>query len=126
VLAWADGATNSAVAQSLGIGRTTVAKWQARFAERRLDGLRGEPWPGAPRTVTDDDGETVIVKALEETPSGAAHWSTRSIAKATGMAQSAVGRIWQAFGLKLHLTESFKLSPDPLFIDKVRDSWGST
>jgi transposase len=89
-----------------------------------LDGLWDEPRPGAPRTVTDDDVERVIVKTLEETPANATHWSTRSLAASTGMSQSAVSRIWRAFGLKPHLVDSFKLSPDPLFIDKVRDVVG--
>ena len=87
-------------------------------------GCWDEPRPGAPRTVTDDDVERVIVKTLEETPADATHWSTRSMAVSTGMSQSAVSRIWRAFGLKPHLVDSFKLSPDPLFIDKVRDVVG--
>ena len=90
----------------------------------RLDGLHDEPRPGAPRSIGDDDVERVIVKTLEETPRDATHWSTRSMAAATGMSQSAVSRIWRAFGLKPHLVDSFKLSPDPLFIDKVRDIVG--
>ena len=110
--------------QRLGIDRGTVGKWRRRFVEHRLDGLHDEPRPGAPRTVTDDDVERVIVKTLEETPADATHWSTRSLAASTGMSQSAVSRIWRAFGLKPHLVDSFKLSPDPLFIDKVRDVVG--
>ena len=101
-----------------------MSKWRARFIAERLEGLHDEPRPGAPRTVGDDAVEAVIVKTLEETPSDATHWSTRSMAKATGMSQSAVSRIWRAFGLKPHLTETFKLSPDPLFVDKVRDVVG--
>ena len=124
VLACAEGGNNKEVASRLGIDRGTVAKWRARFAEQRLDGLHDEPRPGAPRTVTDDDVERVVVKTLEQTPTGATHWSTRSMAAATGMSQSAVSRIWRAFGLKPHLAESFKLSPDPLFIEKVRDIVG--
>ncbi len=103
---------------------TTTRKWRKRFVSARLEGLHDEPRPGAPRTIDDDDVETVIVKTLEETPSDATHWSTRSMAKATGMSQSAVSRIWRAFGLKPHLVDTFKLSPDPLFVEKVRDIVG--
>jgi transposase len=124
VLACADGGTNVAIAQRLGIDRGTVGKWRQRFVVHRLDGLHDEPRPGAPRSIGDDDVERVIVKTLEETPANATHWSTRSLANATGMSQSAVSRIWRAFGLKPHLVDSFKLSPDPLFIDKVRDIVG--
>jgi transposase len=124
VLACAEGATNAGVAERLGITVTTVRKWRGRFAKHRLDGLHDEPRPGAPRSVLDEDVEAVIVKTLEQTPTGATHWSTRSMAASTGMSQSAVSRIWRAFGLKPHLSESFKLSPDPLFIDKVRDIVG--
>ncbi len=124
VLACADGASNTAVGRRLGVSVTTVRKWRNRFAQHRLDGLWDEPRPGAPRTISDDDVERVIVKTLEETPADATHWSTRSLANATGMSQSAVSRIWRAFGLKPHLVDSFKLSPDPLFIEKVRDIVG--
>ncbi len=124
VLACAEGATNAGVAERLGITVTTVRKWRGRFAKHRLDGLHDEPRPGAPRSVLDQDVEAVIVKTLEQSPTGATHWSTRSMAASTGMSQSAVSRIWRAFGLKPHLSESFKLSPDPLFIDKVRDIVG--
>ena len=124
VLACAEGGSNTEVAERLGLNRSTVTKWRARFVERRLDGLHDEPRPGAPRSITDDDVERVIVKTLEETPRDATHWSTRSMAAATGMSQSAVSRIWRAFGLKPHLVDSFKLSPDPLFIEKVRDIVG--
>ena len=106
------------------MNQATVRKWRTRFVSRRLDGLSDDPRPGAPRTVTDEDVERVIVKTLEETPADATHWSTRSLARATGMSQSAVSRIWRAFGLKPHLTENFKLSPDPQFIEKVRDVVG--
>ena len=91
---------------------------------RRLDGLHDEPRPGKPRTIRDEDVERVIVKTLEERPVGATHWSTRSMAAATRMKQTAISRIWRAFGLKPHRSESFKLSPDPRFIDKVRDIVG--
>ena len=124
VLACADGGDDGQVAARLGINRNTVGKWRRRFIERRLDGLHDEPRPGAPRQIGDDDVERVIVKTLEETPPNATHWSTRSLAAATGMSQSAVSRIWRAFGLKPHRVESFKLSPDPQFIDKVRDVVG--
>jgi transposase len=124
VLACATGATNQQVAADVGVHPTTVGKWRTRFVERRLDGLHDEPRPGAPRTITDADVERVIVKTLEETPADATHWSTRSMAKAAGMSQTAVSKIWRAFGLKPHLAESFKLSPDPQFIDKVRDIVG--
>ncbi len=124
VLACAEGTPNYLVAKRLGVNQATVRKWRTRFVNRRLEGLADEPRPGAPRTITDDDVERVIVKTLEETPGDATHWSTRSLAKATGMSQSAVSRIWRAFGLKPHLTESFKLSPDPQFIEKVRDVVG--
>jgi len=121
VLACADGASNTDVAERVGVSRLTVGTWRARFVEHRLDGLHDEPRPGGPRTIGDDDVERIIVKTLEETPADATHWSTRTMATATGMSQSAVSRIWRAFGLKPHLVEDFKLSPDPLFIDKVRD-----
>ena len=124
VLACSQGGTNTKVAQDLGLNRDTVGKWRRRFSELRLDGLHDEPRPGAPRTISDDDVERLIMRTLESTPSDATHWSTRSMAAATGMSQSAVSRIWRAFGLKPHLVDSFKLSPDPLFIEKVRDIVG--
>lgn len=127
VLACAEaGVTNSEVAARLGVTRATVSKWRRRFAERRLDGLHDDPRPGVPRKVSDDDVERVIVKTLEETPLDATHWSTRSMAKATGVSRSSIGRIWSAFGLKPHLSETFKLSPDPLFIERSVTSWAST
>ena len=101
-----------------------MGKWRARFVEHRLDGLSDEPRPGAPRTVTDEQVEDVIVRTLESTPADATHWSTRSMAQASGMSQSAVSRIWRAFGLKPHKQETFKLSTDPQFIEKVRDIVG--
>jgi len=124
VLACAEGGNNTEVAERLDLHRETVRKWRNRFIERRLDGLHDEPRPGKPRTIGDDDVERVIVKTLEETPRNATHWSTRSMAQATGMSQTAVSKIWRAFGLKPHKVEDFKLSPDPLFIDKVRDIVG--
>jgi transposase len=124
VLAAADGLNTIDIAARLGCSKTTVSKWRGRFATHRLDGLHDEPRPGKPRTITDDDVERVIVKTLESTPTNATHWSTRSMAGATGMSQTAVSRIWRAFGLKPHRVEDFKLSPDPQFIDKVRDIVG--
>jgi transposase len=124
VLACADGGYLSEIADRVGVQRGTVRKWRQRFEVQRLDGLHDEPRPGTPRTISDDDVETIIVKTLEETPVDATHWSTRSMAKATGMSQSAVSRIWRAFGLKPHLVDTFKLSPDPLFVEKVRDVVG--
>lgn len=124
VLACAEGRSNSEVGVDLGVDRKTVGKWRARFVEGRLNGLHDEPRPGGPRTISDEDVERVIVKTLEQTPRDATHWSTRSLAAATGMSQSTVSRIWRAFGLKPHLVDSFKLSPDPMFIDKVRDVVG--
>ena len=125
VLACADGADNKHVAQQLGIWPQTVGKWRARFVVDRLDGLADEPRPGPPRKIGDEQVEAVIVKTLEEAPTGGdTHWSTRSMAAATGMSQTAVSRIWRAFGLKPHLVESWKLSTDPHFIDKVRDIVG--
>ena len=124
VLACADGETSTAVAEELGLNISTVRKWRRRFVEAGLDGLHDEPRPGAPRSIADEDVERVIVTTLESSPPDATHWSTRSMAAATGMSQSAVSRIWRAFGLKPHLVESFKLSPDPLFVEKVRDIVG--
>ena len=125
VLACAGGAPNSKVAGDLGVSRATVTKWRSRFAEARLEGLSDEPRPGAPRTITDEQVEAVITRTLEERgPGEDTHWSTRSIARATGMSQTAVSRIWRAFGLKPHLIETWKLSTDPQFIEKVRDIVG--
>src|SRR5438128_7062197 len=124
VLAAAEGRSSSELAADLGCTGSTVGKWRGRFARRGLDGLHDEPRPGKPRSIADEDIERVIVKTLEEQPVGATHWSTRSMARATGMSQSAISRVWRAFGLKPHRTETFKLSPDPLFIEKVRDIVG--
>ncbi len=119
-----DQPSNQAVAARLGVNQATVGKWRRRFVADRLDGLFDEDRPGAPRTVSDDMVEAVVVKTLEEKPADATHWSTRSMAKATGMSATTVGRIWRAFELKPHRSESFKLSTDPLFIEKVRDVVG--
>jgi transposase len=124
VLACAEGGSNTAVAERLGIADSTVRKWRRRFADQRLDGLHDEPRPGRPRTVSDDDVERIVVTTLEHKPSDATHWSTRSMAGSVGMSQSTVSRVWRAFGLKPHLIDSFKLSPDPQFIDKVHDIVG--
>jgi transposase len=122
VLACAEpGATNGAVAKTVGVSRPTVATWRKRFAARGPDGLLDEPRPGAPRRITDEQIERAVVTTLESTPANATHWSTRSLAQAVGLSQSAVGRIWHAFGLQPHRSETFKLSRDPLFVDKVRD-----
>jgi transposase len=125
VLASADGKSVTAVAADLGVSRDTVRKWRGRFQVSRLEGLGDDPRPGAPRKITDEQVELVITKTLEERgPGQDTHWSTRSMAAATGMSQSAISRIWRAFGLKPHLVETWKLSTDPQFIDKVRDVVG--
>jgi transposase len=111
VLACAEGASNQAVATRLGISRPTVTKWRSRFVARRLEGLADEPRPGAARTITDEQVEQVLVATLETTPPDATHWSTRSLARQLGMSQSAISRIWRAFGLKPQLVDAFKLSP---------------
>ena len=118
VLAAAEGRSSTEIASELGCNLSTVGKWRGRFARRGLDGLHDEPRPGKPRSIADADVERVLVKTLEEQPLAATHWSTRSMAQATGLSQSAISRIWRAFGLKPHRTEAFKLSPDPQFIDK--------
>ena len=124
VLLCADGMENQKVARRLRTSALTVSKWRRRFAKDRLDGLLDEPRPGAPRTISDDAVEAAIVRTLETTPRGATHWSTRQLAKAVGMGKSSVQRIWHAFGLKPHRTESFQLSKDPLLVEKVRDIVG--
>jgi transposase len=124
VVACAAGASNTEVAGQLGINKVTVGKWRARFVQRRLAGLNDEPRPGQPRKITDEQVEAVIVKTLESKPSDATHWSTRSMAASAGLNQTAISRIWRAFGLKPHLQETFTLSSDPQFVDKVRDIVG--
>ena len=125
VLAVADGdRSNTELAGELGVSRGMVAKWRSRFAEHRLDGLTDEPRPGRPRTITDDQVDAVITKTLETTPKDATHWSTRSMATEVGLTQTAVSRIWRAFGLQPHRQDTFKLSKDPLFVDKVHDIVG--
>jgi transposase len=124
VLACAQGFDNKTVATHLRINVVTVGKWRQRFLEDRLEGLTDEPRPGAPRTITDAMVEQVVTKTLEEKPKAATHWSTRGMAEATGLSQSAIVRIWNAFGLKPHKSETFKLSTDPFFVEKVRDVVG--
>jgi len=124
VLLAAEGRNNTEIARELGIHRNVAGKWRARFVEHGLDGLTDEPRPGRPRTVTDEQVEEVIVKTLETTPKDATHWSTRSMAREVGLSQSAVHRIWKAFGLQPHRQETWKLSKDPLFVAKVRDVVG--
>jgi len=124
VLACAGGKTNTAVAGEIGVTRLTVGKWRSRFLEQRLDGLLDRPRSGTPRRVSDADVERVLARTLETTPRGATHWSTRSMARASGLSRSTINRIWRAFSLQPHRTETFKLSSDPLFIEKVRDIVG--
>ncbi len=124
VLLVAEGLRTGEVARRLGVHRNTVAKWRRRFEAERLDGLVDEPRPGQPRTISDAKVDEVITKTLESTPKDATHWSTRSMAAETGLTQSAVHRIWKAFGLQPHRQETFKLSRDPQFVAKVRDVVG--
>jgi transposase len=124
VLSCAEGLTNQAVAARQRVLPQTVSKWRARFVEQRLDGLLDAPRPGAPRSIDDARVNAVIAKTLESTPAGATHWSTRAMARAMGLSQTAVARIWRAFGLQPHRQETFKLSSDPLFVEKVRDIVG--
>jgi transposase len=124
VLLAAEGLKNTEIADRLAVSRNMAMTWRARFAEQRLDGLLDEPRPGRPRTITDEKVEEVIVRTLETTPRDATHWSTRSMAREVGLTQSAVLRIWRAFGLQPHRQETWKLSKDPQFIDKVRDVVG--
>jgi transposase len=124
VLAAADGLSTSEIARRLGVNVSTARRWRNRFAEDRLDGLTDEPRPGQPRKITDAKVEEVIVKTLETTPKDATHWSTRSMAAEVGLNQTAVHRIWKAFGLQPHRQATWKLSKDPQFIEKVRDVVG--
>jgi transposase len=124
VLLAAEGLKNTEIAERLAVNRAMVAKWRSRFAEHRLDGLTDEPRPGRPRTITDEQVDAVITKTLESTPKDATHWSTRSMAKEVGLTQTAVSRIWRAFGLQPHRQDTFKLSKDPLFVEKVHDVVG--
>jgi transposase len=124
VLGCAQGAPNTEMAKRLNLTLQTVGKWRQRFVDKRLEGLLDAPRPGQPRKISDAKVEEVLAMTLERRPVQATHWSTRLMAKATGLNQTAVGRIWRAFGLQPHRAESFKLSTDPLFIDKVRDIVG--
>lgn len=124
VLACAVEGSNSAVARTLNLSRPTVIKWRHRFLQQGPDGLLDAPRPGAPRTITDADVERVLVLTLETQPPTATHWSTRQMARASGLSQTAICRIWHAFALQPHRVETFKLSRDPLFIEKVRDIVG--
>jgi len=124
VLACAEGLDNQAVAKKVRCSKGMVGKWRGRFLKARLEGLYDEPRPGAPRKVTDDQVERVVIQTLESTPRGQTHWSTRGLAKATGLNRMTVSRIWHAFGLQPHRSETFKLSPDPQLVEKVRDIVG--
>ena len=124
VLACADGRSNTAVAAELRVCIDTVGKWRSRFLEQRLDGLLDQPRSGRPRMIDDADVERVIALTLETTPKDATHWSTRAMARRSGLSHNTVSRIWRAFALQPHRTETFKLSADPLFIEKVRDIVG--
>jgi transposase len=124
VLAIDAGLNNSQVSAKLSVTKPTVGKWRKRFLLKRMEGLLDEPRPGAPRSITDKQVEAVVTKTLESTPDNATHWSTRLMAKKTGLTQTAVTRIWRAFGLQPHRVENFKLSKDPQFVEKVRDIAG--
>ena len=124
ILACSAGAENKAVAAHLAVSKQTVSKWRGRFLQFRLDGLVDAPRSGTPRTIDDARVDAVIAKTLEAQPMNATHWSTRTMAKQAKLSQSAVSRIWRAFGLQPHRQESFKLSTDPLFVEKTRDIVG--
>lgn len=124
ILLCATGLSNTAAAESLHVSQQMVCKWRRRFIEQRLEGLLDEPRPGVPRRVRDEEVERVIVRTLESTPTDATHWSVRSMAKAVGMKPTTIHRIWRAFALQPHRGETFKLSRDPLFVEKVRDIVG--
>jgi transposase len=124
ILACAEGKNNTTVAERLRITKQMVGKWRTRFLNKRLDGLLDEPRPGTPRRLSDVEVERVLTMTLESTPKNATHWSTRSLAASCGLSRSSVHRVWRAFALAPHRSESFKLSKDPLFIEKVRDIVG--
>jgi transposase len=124
VLACGEGLDNKTVARKVRVSLGMVGKWRSRFLKTRMEGLYDEPRPGAPRKVSDAEVEQVVIQTLESTPRGQTHWSTRGLAKATGLSRMTISRIWQAFGLQPHRSETFKLSPDPLLIEKVRDIVG--
>ena len=125
VLACAEGKPNGVVARQVRVRQQTVGKWRSRFVSQGLEGLLDEPRPGTPRKVSDADVEKVLTTTLESLPRDATHWSTRSLAQQAGLSRSTISRIWRAFGLQPHRSESCKLSKDPLFIEKVRDIVGS-
>lgn len=124
VLLAAGGSSNEQIASALRVHRVTVGKWRERFRAAGLDGLADGQRPGAPRKIGDDQVEEAIARTLSTPPKGASHWSTRSLAAATGLSQSTVSRIWRAFRLEPHRAETFKLSNDPFFVEKVRDIVG--
>jgi transposase len=124
ILACAEGNPNGIVAQQMRVRQQTVSKWRSRFLNKGLEGLLDEPRPGTPRKVSDADVEKVLTTTLESLPRDSTHWSTRSLAQQAGLSRSTISRIWRAFGLQPHRSETFKLSKDPLFIDKVRDIVG--
>jgi len=124
VLACAQGRSNTAVADELGFSVQMVGKWRARFVEARLDGLADDPRPGRPPSITGEQVEDIVVATLESTPAHATHWSRARMAERTGLSKSSIGRIWKAFDLKPHRAETFKLSNDPLFVEKVFDVVG--
>ena len=124
ILSCADGGSNVEVAARLGMNRGTVGRWRSRFIQHGVDGLLDEPRPGAPRRISDAMVEKAVTLTLESTPKDATHWSTRSLAKRVGLSRSSVSRIWRAFGLRPHRSETFKLSTDPFLIEKVRDIVG--
>ncbi len=124
VLACAEGRSNTDVAVACGVSAPTVGKWRRRFCELRLDGLVDEPRPGRPRTITVEQVEKVVVDTLESTPKDATHWSRSKMAQRSGLSRSTIGRIWRAFDLKPHLADTYKLSNDPLFVEKVYDIVG--
>jgi transposase len=124
VLLAAEGLENKTIAAELGVAADTVGVWRRRFAERRLEGLYDEPRPGTPRRIGDDAIAETVRRTLEETPADATQWSLRSMARSTGYAPSTIHRIWRAFGLQPYRSKSFKLSSDPFFVEKVRDTGG--
>ena len=124
ILRCADGLPSKSVASELGIHEHTVGKWRRRFLKDRIEGLLDEARPGRPRTIEDDQVAAVIERTLRSTPNDATHWSIRSMAVATGFSHTTIRRIWTAFGLQPHRSQTFKLSSDPLFVDKVRDIVG--
>src|ERR1700674_2674995 len=124
VLACAEGLDNKTVAKKLRCCLGMVGKWRSRFLKARLEGLYDEPRPGAPRKISDDQVEKLLIQTLESTPRGQTHWSTRGLAKASGLSRMTISRIWHAFGLQPHRADTFKLSPDRQLIEKVRDIVG--